>query len=61
MSEEYKTCRCGAKFTNDEIGKKLYDQHQSWCGKQGMTSSPISEPGRNSKHRTRKTKERVFD
>ncbi|MFI5449708.1 MAG: hypothetical protein ACHQ03_08085 [Candidatus Bathyarchaeia archaeon] len=57
MSEEYKTCRCGAKFTNDETGKKLYEQHQSWCGKQGMTSSLDSEPRENRSRRRRKTEE----
>ena len=35
MSEDYTVCRCGAKFTNDAEGKRLYDLHQSWCGKQG--------------------------
>ncbi len=28
-------CRCGAKFTDDPEGKRLYREHQSWCGRQG--------------------------
>jgi putative DNA primase/helicase len=29
-------CRCGAKFTDDPEGKRLYREHQSWCGRQGQ-------------------------
>ncbi|MGD0423002.1 MAG: hypothetical protein ABSA92_06045 [Candidatus Bathyarchaeia archaeon] len=46
MSEDYLVCRCGARFTNDETGKRLYDRHQDWCGKQGLT---ISQSGRTGK------------
>ncbi len=28
-------CRCGARFTDDAEGKRLYREHQSWCGRQG--------------------------
>jgi len=29
-------CRCGARFTDDEEGKRLHREHQSWCGRQGV-------------------------
>jgi len=28
-------CRCGARFTDDSEGNRLYREHQSWCGRQG--------------------------
>jgi putative DNA primase/helicase len=28
-------CRCGARFTDDAEGKRLYGEHQVWCGRQG--------------------------
>ncbi|MGA3295818.1 MAG: hypothetical protein ABSD41_00030 [Candidatus Bathyarchaeia archaeon] len=43
MSEEYIVCRCGARFTNSDEGKKLYDKHQAWCGKQGMNLTESSK------------------
>lgn len=46
MSEEYTVCRCGAKFTNDAEGKRLYELHQSWCGRQGAQRSEESNPSR---------------
>ena len=32
LSEEYTVCRCGAKFTNDAEGKRLYDLHNLGVG-----------------------------
>jgi len=32
----YAVCRCGAKFTDNPEGQRLYGEHQSWCGRQGQ-------------------------
>jgi translation initiation factor 2 beta subunit (eIF-2beta)/eIF-5 len=54
LSEEYTVCRCGAKFTNDAEGKRLYELHQSWCGKQGSGRQEDAERKRYSRPRNRK-------
>jgi len=43
LLEEYVVHRCGAKFTNNDEGKRLYDLHQSSSRKQSSMRRELEQ------------------